>query len=172
MIQEANLHWRYIDTETNLILPWYTLPALQWLLSQNVKKWDVFEYGSGYSTIWWRTNCECVNSVDHNEDWANAMGAFICVKKADYIMLVDLIDKRISNKRAFDCVVVDGEWRDDCVKYAKEHVLPGGYMIIDNYGQTDFPSAELIDKLLEGWEKQVFKQPNHTEWATAVFKKP
>jgi hypothetical protein len=166
MIQEANLHWRYIDTETNLIMPWYTLPALHWLHSQDILRWDVFEYGAGYSSIWWRVNSNTLDGIEHNESWAKAMSVrWSGDDKENYI-------KSTPTGAFYDCIVVDGEWRDECVAFSRNYLKSGGYMIIDNYGQTDFPSVESVDKLLEGWEKQVFKQPNHTEWATAVFKKP
>lgn len=165
MIQESNLHWRYFETATNLILPWYTLPCLEWLTKQDVSEWNVFEYGSGYSTIWWRASCNSVSSIEMSRMWAKATGAMCVSEKTSYI--------RATEYRAnLDCIIIDGEWRDECVEYSASKVIEGGYMIIDNYGQDGFPSTEVIDKLLEGWEKQVFKQPNHTDWATAVFKKP
>jgi hypothetical protein len=172
MIQECNLHWRYFDTATNLIFPWYTLPALEWLAKQDVKEWEVFEYGCGYSTIWWRANCRDIISVDHDSVWGRAMDSIVKNDKKDYVEFPGIMFENTSNEMGFDCIIVDGQWRDDCVKYAHACVAHGGYMIIDNYGQTDFPPTEVIDKLLEGWEKQIFKQPNHTDWCTAVFQKP
>jgi len=172
MIREANLHWRYEDTETGLILPWYTLPALHWLKQQDVSKWEVFEYGAGYSTIWWRLNCRNVDSIDHNINWSNAMSA-ICEKtKDDYIEFIRFCIESTTNEMGFDCVVIDGEHRKECLEYSIDYVANGGYVIIDNWGQEDFPDTEFADKLLEGWEKQIFKQPNHTDWCTAVFRKP
>lgn len=166
MIREANLHWRYEDTESGLIMPWYTLPCLQWLKSIDIKSWSVFEYGCGYSTIWYRLNAKIVQSVDHNISWAEAMGAMHENDKLTYIKR-----SMISNPD-WDLVVVDGEYRDECVEKSKIFVKPGGYIIVDNYDQEDFPPGEVIDEILKGWEKQVFNQPNHGSWKTAVFKKP
>lgn len=170
MIREANLHWQYQDTDTGLLMPWYTLPALEWLKKQDISKWRVFEYGAGYSTIWWRANCQEVFGVEWNPFWYKAMNGrdddlVFCETPADYI-------QRIHFCGGFNCVVIDGEFRDACIEFSKNHIMPGGYMIIDNYGQTDFPPSETIDALLEGWEKQIFKQPNHSDWCTAVFRKP
>lgn len=186
MIQEANLHWRYIDTDTNLIMPWYALPALQWLKQQDISNWIIFEYGAGYSTIWWRLNCLRVWSVDHIDEWAKAVGADFMSNKENYINAPEFYTKPLGahcnpdfiadpdpdDKRKFDCIVIDGEFRDECVRVASVHVRRGGYMIVDNYGQEGFPDWLVIDNILDGWEKQVFRQPNHTDWATAIFKKP
>ena len=72
----------------------------------------------------------------------------------------------------YDCIIVDGEWREECVVFARNYVKHGGYLIFDNYGQPEFTPVEIIDALLQGWEKQVFRQYNHTNWSTAVFKRP
>jgi predicted O-methyltransferase YrrM len=171
MIQEANLHWRFIDTESNLIMPWYTLPTLQWLKKQDTKQWQVFEYGAGYSTIWWRLNCLTVHSVEDNKQWASVMFAEYFTDDA----FVKNISIHFDNNDLCDCVIVDGSQREECVEFSQKYLKSGGYLIFDNYGQQgspEFPPAEKIDELLAGWEKQVFRQPNHTNWATAVFKKP
>lgn len=166
MIQEAVLTWRYVDTESNLILPWYTKPALEWLKSQDVSNWRVFEYGCGYSTMWWSLNCKWITAVDTNEGWARAVGVIHYPDKESYVKSIEW-----QTEERYDCIVVDGEWREECVAFSRDTINPGGYMIVDNYGQTDFPPAEKIDALLEGWTKVVYKQPNHSDWSTAVFQK-
>jgi hypothetical protein len=164
-MHEANLHWRYVDQD--LVMPWYTMPALKWLKEQDISNWRVFEYGAGYSTIWWRTHALEVNSVDKDPTWAKAMGAYCAPGKQEYIFCSALSGTH------YDCIIVDGAWRDECVEYCLPLIRPGGYLIIDNYEQPsvgdDFTKT---NKLLEGWEKQVFKQPNHTDWQTAIFTKP
>jgi predicted O-methyltransferase YrrM len=170
MIQEANLQWQYVDTESHLVMPWYTLPALEWLKKQDVKEWRVFEYGAGYSTIWWRANADYVNSIDNDKTWATAMstwwsGGHLTPRKEAYIGSI---------KGSFDCVVIDGDWRLECLEYSIPYLKPGGFMIIDNWGQDDFPpvAMERAEELLKGWTKVVHKQPNHSRWATAIFQKP
>lgn len=170
MIQEANLHWRYLDTESNLIMPWYTLPALKWLKDQDTKNWNVFEYGAGYSTRWWVVNCRGGVSVDTSELWAKAMLANHITDKKEYIescmyLQIDM---------GWDCIIIDGDWREDCIKFIQLLLNPGGYLIIDNYGGEDFPqdAVERTEELLKQWSKVIYKQPNHSTWATAIFQKP
>jgi len=167
MIQEANLHWVYHDTDCGLIMPWYTLPCLQWLKSQDVSQWKVFEFGAGYSTIWFRLNCEEVISIDSNAAWAKAMDATFMPVKAKYVIYP--LDSGV-----FDCIVVDGAWREDCVRECLDALKPGGYLIIDNWKQEDYPedAAERTLELLHDWGFAEFKQPNHSQWSTVVFVKP
>lgn len=162
MIIEANRHWQYTDTESNLIMPWYTLPVLQWLKTQSTKDWSVFEYGAGYSTIWWRLNCKELESIDHNSEWAKAVGAkFIQSKKA-------YIEQPIG---PYDCIIIDGVHREECVEYCLPFIKNGGYLIIDNYGSEDYDIAR-TQELLEEWTCVIHKQPNHATWETAIFIKP
>lgn len=167
MICEANMQWRYYDTPSNLIMPWYTLPTLQWLKSIDISYWKVFEYGAGYSTIWWRLHAKEIVSVDDSKEWAKAMGAIHQSEKYEYTTEINV-------RGEFDCVIVDGAWREDCARHAKSYVKSGGYMIIDNWQQEDYPvkSCEATDEFLMGWERTLYRQANHGEWCTAVFKKP
>lgn len=167
MIQEANLHWRYVDTESNLVLPWYTLPALEWLKKQDVKNWLVWEYGSGYSTIWWRANCKLIQSVESDPVWGKAMGAYNCEYEGGYIQSC----LRNEDSQLWDCIIVDGIYREECTEFCLKFLKPGGVLIIDNYGSEDYDIARTED-LLKVWPREIHKQPNHSSWATAIFFKP
>lgn len=50
-------------------LPWFTYGAIE-MLHRIVRPTDrVFEYGAGYSTLWWQTAAAAVVSVDHDPEW-------------------------------------------------------------------------------------------------------
>lgn len=164
MIQEANLQWRYDDTEFNLVMPWYTLPALKWIKSQETKDWIVMEYGCGYSTIWWRLNCKFLKSVDSDKNWSKAMGVWHATEKAYYIKIVE-------TDSLWDCVIVDGVDREECVKYCLPYIKSGGVLIIDNYDSENYDISQ-TEELLKSWPVVIHKQPNHTVWQTAIFTKP
>lgn len=54
-------------------LPWFTYPAIIFLENVIQKHWKVFEYGSGYSTVFWNRKCEKTVSVEHDEYWFNQL---------------------------------------------------------------------------------------------------
>lgn len=164
MIVECNRHWQYTDTESNLVMPWYTLPTLQWLKSINTSEWSVFEYGAGYSTLWWRINSAYVSGIESNEKWASAMKVEHSWDEESYV-------ESILSEVDLDCIIVDGIYREKCVAFCLPFIKPGGYLIIDNYGDEDYNPAETAH-LLENWECTIYPQPNHSTWKTAVFKKP
>lgn len=167
MIQEANLIWRYEDTQSGLIMPWFTLPCLEWLLKQEVNSWKVMEYGAGYSTIWFRANCQKLESIDSNARWATAVGAFNYEGSSPEIYIEACAKKDFF----WDCIIIDGIQREKCAAFATNHLKSGGYLIIDNYGQEDY-NPEINAGLFKNWPIQLFKQPNHSTWQTAVLTKP
>lgn len=142
------------------------------------------EFGAGYSTIWFRRNCLMIYSVDNNQSWAKAMGANLEEEKESYItkakfysstlesIVTGSFKKAQGEENGFDCIIIDGAWRLECLQNSFDRVVKGGYIIIDNWAQEDFPHTKEAEELLVGWEKQLFKQPNHSKWITAVFRKP
>lgn len=166
MIQEANLQWQYQDTESGLIMPWYTLPALEWLKKQNISEWKVFEFGCGYSSIWWRLNCKFLYSIDHADNWAKAIGIEVLqVAKIDYASWIEPL------KIKWDCIVIDGIQREKCLQYSIDKIESGKFILIDNWDSEDF-NPTLVQHLIKDWPIQIFKQPNHRTWQTAILTKP
>jgi predicted O-methyltransferase YrrM len=167
MILEANLLWQYKDSESGLIMPWYTLPALEWLIKQDVSKWHIFEYGSGYSTIWFRAHCKTILSVDHSEKWAKAMNACAVSDKKTFIESINL-----SSGKIFDCIIVDSEyWREECAAFCIPYLKQGGFLIIDNWESENY-DPKVNEELFRNWPIEIFKQPNHSTWKTAILTKP
>lgn len=168
MIRECNLHWRYEDTESGLVMPWLTLPTLEWLKSMDISRWRIFEYGCGYSTVWFRLNCYQLVSVDTNQNWAKAVGAEFVPDNNAYVRSC------VINAIPIDCIIVDGDWREECLFFAVNELKQNGFLIIDNWMSEDFPpdACERTLELLKYWPYKLFKQPNHSNWVTAVFRKP
>lgn len=51
-------------------LPWYTYPATEYINMLLNPQWKVFEYGCGYSTLFWQAHVQQVVSIDHSMKWA------------------------------------------------------------------------------------------------------
>ena len=74
-----------IDTPS----PWFTFDAIEFLKSYIRKDMNVFEYGSGGSTLFWlRSGAACV-SVEHNPEWSNLMQRYVGgVSQVDYRLVL------------------------------------------------------------------------------------
>ena len=54
-------------------VPWFTFGAIEFL-QRTVRQSDrVFEYGAGFSTLWWQKHASKVVSVEHDEDWCDEL---------------------------------------------------------------------------------------------------
>jgi hypothetical protein len=51
--------------------PWFTYPAISFVDDILTEDMKVFEYGAGYSTMYFANCVREVKSVDHNMDWVN-----------------------------------------------------------------------------------------------------
>lgn len=129
------------DGET---MPMYTYPCYEYLNSMDWEGADVFEYGTGFSTVWWKNHGANLYGVEHNKNWYEKINS----KELGYITLENNIDNypttiNIFDKQ-FDVIVIDGIARYECVEPAVSNLKPGGIVIFDN---SDWHSntKELLD---------------------------
>ena len=50
-------------------IPWYSYALLEWLMPRVKRKDVVFEFGAGYSTVWYGQHTKEVIAVEHNSAW-------------------------------------------------------------------------------------------------------
>ena len=119
-------------------LPWYTYPAIEFLKQFDFSGKDVFEYGSGNSTLFWAGRAARVVSAEDDERWFDIVSKRLpanCTMhlESDLRPYPDLIRRY---PEGFDIIVVDGPARGRtrfrCAQAALEHLRPGGLVILDN----------------------------------------
>jgi hypothetical protein len=119
-------------------LPWYTYPAIEYIRQLDFRDSAVFEYGSGFSTLFWGTRARRVVSVEDEEDWYGILRPQLPAN-CEYHLETDLaryVDVIRRDDELFDVIVVDGPARGHtrlkCCQAALEHLPPGGLIILDN----------------------------------------
>lgn len=115
----------------NEIIPMYTYPCYEYLNSIDWKNADVFEYGCGYSTLWWTKKEVKYSGVENNLEWYNK----IKTKQSNIIFkkeLQEYVKSIYDYDRKFDVIVIDGEGRYDCVEPALDCIKKDGIIILDN----------------------------------------
>ena len=127
----------------NEIMPMYTYPCYEWLNSIDWTDSKVFEYGTGYSTIWWQNKNVNYHAVEDNKQWYDMIKDKTNIKhEPEY----NKYSQSIYNYDfKFDVIVIDGTARFDCIKPALEKIKDDGIIIFDN---TDWHknSKEELDK--------------------------
>ena len=158
-------------------LPWYTYPAISFLEGRISSGMNVFEYGSGNSTLWWSKRVSNVVSYEHDFGWysilkgkvpANVSYNHCALEKGDEYSKAVLSD---SNK--YDVVIIDGRDRINCAKNSLDSLREGGVIVWDNSDRDQY--KEGYDFLLEnGFRRLDFSglgPINPYPWCTSVFYK-
>lgn len=173
-LRSAN-EWQWRDNN-RLVFPWYVKPFLDELQTWDLSARDVFEYGGGASTLWWASKANSVTSVDANQMYVDAVSNEIKNKGITnaQILFKHNPEEYINevNKGWYDIIVIDGHYRDECIQPSLARLKHGGVLIFDNWQQPSVHMAhpQLVE-ILEKMEHKIYRQPDHEDWATAVFYK-
>jgi hypothetical protein len=157
-------------------LPWYTYPAIRFLADRLPKGISVFEYGTGYSTLWWSRRASEVIGCEHDHAWFQRIAELAPsnVKITHRALDDGYARSAVDTGRKFDVIAIDGRRRVECARNAVHALSDDGIIVWDNSDR---------DKYNEGYD--ILKQNgfgridfwgigplNVREWSTAVFYRP
>ena len=114
-------------------LPWYTYPAIEYIKQLDFSDREVFEYGSGNSTIFWSKLAKRVVSIENNQKWYETIAKGV-VENVEVRLIENdaLYIQEILNHKSFDVIVIDGSHRLECARVAINKLKSGGIIILDN----------------------------------------
>lgn len=137
--------------ESNEYIPWFTYAAIEALKNWDLSDKRVFEYGSGYSTLFWASRAKEVVSVEHNHEWYDKISRLAPANAKIILAPIDeqknayhpSAETRIEFERyanaidgVFEIIVIDGYARSrvryECAKAALSHLDKTGLVILDN----------------------------------------
>jgi hypothetical protein len=156
-------------------IPWYTYPAIEYLSHLDLGQFDVFEYGSGNSTLWWSTRARSVVAIESDPAWYERVTSQLqsCKANVVYRLQQDGQNYVQSLTKKFDIVVIDGRYRTECVNRFFSMSSTGTMLIFDN--SDWYPGTiDSIRKSL-GWVEldfHGFGPINMYTWTTSVFINP
>jgi len=139
-------------------IPWFTYPAIEYIKQLSFKDKTVFEYGSGYSTVFWAGRCRKLVSVEDDPEWHHRIGEWL-PDSVEYILAktkeeyVNAIGKYPAG---FDVIVIDGKYRHECAAKARLCLRSDGFIIVDNaerYGKISqfLRDSDLIEVDMSGF---------------------
>ena len=173
------LHW--FDTYRTRLpltpqgpLPWLTFPAIAFLESRLRHDLRVFEYGAGYSTLWWAARVQSVVSCEHDAVWVEDMRQRV---PSNVVLLhrplVPAIEEYCNeaNRHLVDVIVIDGRNRVECAKRCLPGLSEQGVIVWDNSDRARY--AEGFEFLgAAGFRRLDFTglgPVNITLWCTSIF---
>lgn len=172
--------------------PWIVPEALD-LIKEKIKSyWQVFEWGSGGSTVFWSKQCKRLYSVEHNPTWIARTSQMMTDHQCPdnwtlkYIIRTEDADLAPDEKpfdkyadailthpdESFHLIYVDGEasCRERCIANSVSKLKPKGILLLDNSNwykdKTGWTKWDFVAKDLKwvGQEKTF-------DWWTTILQK-
>ena len=128
------------------VMPLYSYPCYEYIRSMDWKNANIFEFGCGYSSIWWDNVDANVYGVDSNDEWINkiqpSVSGHLNIELAndgeDYTTSI------YEHNLKYDVIVLDGSYRYECVQPSLECLADDGMIILDN-SEWHTNTKELLD---------------------------
>ena len=115
-------------------IPWFTYSAIDFLENILCESWNVFEWGSGNSTMWWAKKVRSVTAIEDDQKWhaeviaSLPINAHVHYKEGeDYVNCVHEYPNE-----SFDVIIIDGSQRNEAAKACVEKLTDDGIIIFDN----------------------------------------
>jgi hypothetical protein len=154
-------------------LPWFTYAAIAFLDKRVDPELRVFEYGAGYSTLWWASRVKAVVACEGDPDWVQRLREMVPSNVTLFHQAVDRDGDycRAAARYQSDVIVIDGRDRVNCAKACLEGLSEGGVIVWDNSDRSRY--ADGFDFLAaRGFRRLDFAGPgpvNFTPWMTSLF---
>lgn len=144
------------------ITPWIVPEAVKFLEKTIKQDWKIFEFGSGWSTIFYAERAEMVVSLEHDPSWYDRIRKQLLERKITTCDLqkvkLELFSRAIEKfeDNSFNLIVIDSHEEEDlrerlsCMAAAKPKIVPGGYLMLDDSDRPEYGEAAT---LLPGWTK-------------------
>jgi hypothetical protein len=121
-----------IDVDLNP-LPWFTYPAIEYLTQLDLKNKNIFEWGSGHSSLFFAERCKTIISVESNPEWFAYMQSNLKPNQKVIFSDEDSFPHVIRDfDEEFDIISIDSLRRYDCAVQALKSLKDGGLIILDN----------------------------------------
>jgi len=151
-------------------IPWFTYPSLHYLNQLDLKEKVVFEWGSGYSSVYFCSKSRKVFSVDHNKQWYEEVLKF---KPVNHTLSLaegeDYVNNIAQHNCKFDIIVIDGILRGKCCKIAVNFLNEGGIIIFDNSDRHPEEAEYLRNQGLIEVDFHGFGPIGKHTWTTSIF---
>ncbi len=132
-------------------LPWICYPMISFLKERLRKDMVLFEYGSGFSTLFFADYVSKIYSVEYDEVWYEKM-----IQLSREVSNIHVIYNAIDNDYAevilktgeknFDVIFVDGRKRVQCCMFSINFLKDDGIIILDDSEREKYNDAFIFLK--------------------------
>jgi hypothetical protein len=133
-----------IDQDGNPIA-WVTYSFIDFIKEKISKDLDIFEFGSGNSTIFYAGLAKSVYSVEHDKEWFEKSSQIklpnVNMIHCDLTPGGDYSKSAGTTGKKFHMIIVDGRDRVNCCKQAIHSLTEDGVVVLDDSERTEYTEA-------------------------------
>lgn len=126
-------------------IPWVTYSFIDFIKERITKEHDIFEFGSGNSTIFYAKLARSVHSVEHDKDWFEKSSKInlpnVKMIQCDLVPGGDYSKSAAGTGNKFHVIIVDGRDRVNCCKEAVNSLTDDGIIVLDDSERTEYQEA-------------------------------
>lgn len=131
-------------------IAWVTYSFIDFIKEKISKELDIFEFGSGNSTIFYAGLAGSVYSVEHDQDWFQKSSQ---IKLSNVNMIHcglqpggDYCKSAITTGKKFHMIIVDGRDRVNCCKQSLAALTENGVVVLDDSERAEYAEAHAFFK--------------------------
>lgn len=129
----------------NKPLPWVTYPFIDFISTRLRPDFDVFEFGSGNSTLFYSQLVKHVYALENDKNWYSKIEKSLpnnakliyqeMITGGDYSRYASSLDTK------FDMIIVDGRDRVNCCIHSLKALREGGVVVLDDSERLEYKPA-------------------------------
>ncbi len=133
-----------VDKNGNPI-PWNTYPFLSFIEPRLKNEFDVFEYGSGNSTIWYAKKVRSIVAIEHDKEWYEKVKSTL-PQNAEVILSsesdAEIYGSEIVKQyKKFHIVIIDGIFRNESLSASIDYLTEDGVIVFDDTERKDYEKS-------------------------------
>lgn len=126
-------------------LPWVSYPFMQFIGPRLNRNMQLFEFGSGNSTLYYAQKVGSVTSVEHDAGWYEKiktnMPANVQLFFCDLQPGGDYCQYALKQETLYDIVIVDGRDRVNCCFNSLSAIKENGIVVLDDSEREKYAAA-------------------------------
>lgn len=126
-------------------IAWVTYSFIDFIKDRINKQHDIFEFGSGNSTIFYAGLARSVYSVEHDKEWFEKSSQIrlpnVNMIHCDLTPGGDYSKSAGTTGRKFHMIIVDGRDRVNCCKEAIHSLTENGVVVLDDSERAEYAEA-------------------------------
>ncbi|PST84024.1 FkbM family methyltransferase [Pedobacter yulinensis] len=129
--------------ERGMPIPWVTYSFIDFIRTRIRPSHDIFEFGSGNSTVFYARNARSVTAVEHDRPWYERSQA-LGLKNAEVLFFElepDGTYCRSAAGKNYHIIIVDGRDRVNCCRQAVHSLTSDGVVVLDDSERPEYADA-------------------------------